>query len=44
MVDEGKNFDEIEKTLSGEYALGFNASMIINNQIMRKDRNEKSST
>lgn len=44
MVDEGKNFDEIEKTLSGEYALGFNASMIINNQIMRKDRNEKPST
>lgn len=36
MVDEGKTFEGIEKIISDNNVLGLNASMIINNEIMKR--------
>lgn len=44
MVDDGKSFDDINRIMTDKNGLSFNASMIINNEIMRKNRNEKSSS
>lgn len=43
MVDEDKSFDDINRIMTDKNGLSFNASMIINNEIMRKNRNEESS-
>lgn len=43
MVDDGKSFDDIKRIMTDKNGLSFNASMIINNEIMRKQRNEESS-
>ena len=43
MVDEDKSFDDINRIMTDKNGLSFNASMIINNEIMRKQRNEESS-
>ena len=43
MVRNGKSFEQIKSIIAGKKGLGFNASMIINNEIMREDRNEESS-
>ena len=43
MVNEGKSFDDINRIMTDKNGLSFNASMIINNEIMRKQRNEESS-
>ena len=42
MVNEGKSFDDINRIMTHKNGLSFNASMIINNEIMRKQRNEES--
>ena len=43
MVNEGNSFDDINRIMTDKNGLSFNASMIINNEIMRKNRNEESS-